>query len=61
VQFPVFPAIKQMLQWSGLDCGACLSPRPRLDGEQQARLHRELASAGFDDLLAAARPFAPTA
>jgi N-acetylneuraminate lyase len=50
LQYPVFPAIKQMLAWSGLDCGACLPPRDRLDAGQQARLRDDLAGAGFDVL-----------
>ena len=31
LDFPLFPAVKQMLAWSGLDCGPCLPPRARLD------------------------------
>ena len=50
LQCPVFPAIKQMLAWSGLDCGACLPPRARLDPSQQSRLRDDLAGAGFDVL-----------
>ena len=38
LDFPLFPAVKQMLAWSGLDCGACLPPRARLDAPQQDRL-----------------------
>ena len=50
LQFPLFPAIKQMLAWSGLDCGACPPPRARLDPGQQTRLRAGLVSAGFSDL-----------
>ena len=50
LQFPLFPAIKQILAWSGLDCGACLPPRARLDPGQQTRLRAGLVSAGFSDL-----------
>ena len=49
--FPLFPAVKQMLAWSGLDCGACLPPRARLDQEQQDRLREALTAAGFEHLV----------
>ena len=50
LQFPLFPAVKQMLAWSGLDCGACLPPRAGLDAAQQDRLRDALAAAGFGQL-----------
>ena len=50
LQFPFFPAVKQMLAWSGLDCGVCLPPRAGLDADQQHRLREALAAAGFDQL-----------
>jgi N-acetylneuraminate lyase len=52
--FPLFPAVKQMLAWSGLDCGLCLPPRAGLDAAQQDRLREALTAAGFDHL--AGRP-----
>ena len=52
LRYPVFPAVKQILAWSGLDCGVCLPPRTRLDADQQTALRNELAAAGFGDLLA---------
>ncbi len=52
LRFPLFPAIKQILTWSGLDCGACLPPRAPLDAGQQALLRQTLAEAGFSNLLA---------
>jgi N-acetylneuraminate lyase len=51
LQFPLFPAVKQMLVWSGIDCGACLPPRGRLDHRQQKQLSEDLARAGFGDLV----------
>jgi N-acetylneuraminate lyase len=48
--FPLFPAVKQMLAWCGLDCGACLPPRARLDADQQDRLRGALEAEGFDRL-----------
>ena len=53
--FPLFPAVKQMLAWSGLDCGACLPPRARLDAEQQDRLRGALEAEGFDRLAGRGR------
>jgi dihydrodipicolinate synthase/N-acetylneuraminate lyase len=52
IDFPLFPAVKQMLAWSGLDCGACLPPRARLDAQQQERLRAALTAAGFSNLVA---------
>ena len=51
LRFPLFPAIKQILEWSGLPCGACLPPRPRLTSQQQADLRAGLKSIGFGRLL----------
>ena len=53
--FPMFPAVKQMLLWSGLDCGPCLPPRGRLDAAQQERLRGALIDAGFGALVERAR------
>lgn len=52
LRFPIFPAVKQMLGWTGLDCGACLPPRTRLGDEQQRLLREGLIEAGFHDLVA---------
>jgi N-acetylneuraminate lyase len=51
LQFPLLPAVKQILTWSGLDCGACLPPRAPLTAEQQGLLRQNLVDAGFADLL----------
>jgi hypothetical protein len=47
---PLFPAIKQILAWSDIDCGACLPPRGRLDHRQQDVLRAGLVAAGFGEL-----------
>jgi N-acetylneuraminate lyase len=47
LQFPLFPAVKQMLAWSGIDCGQCLPPRAPLDEEQRTTLRTQLVDAGF--------------
>jgi N-acetylneuraminate lyase len=51
LRFPAFPAVKQILAWSGLNCGACLPPRTRLDVEQQRVLQESLVEAGFSQLV----------
>jgi len=55
LRFPLFPTVKQMLAWSGLDCGTCLPPRAPLTLEQQRGLQESLAEAGFVELSARAR------
>jgi N-acetylneuraminate lyase len=47
LRYPLFPAVKQILAWSGLDCGTCLPPRAPLTLEQQRSLQDSLAEAGF--------------
>jgi N-acetylneuraminate lyase len=49
LRFPLLPAIKAMLGWTGLDCGPCLAPRGALTREQEATLRRALAGSGFAD------------
>lgn len=49
LRFPLFPALKQILAWSGIDCGACLSPRRPLSEEERRALERGLAEAGFGE------------
>lgn len=48
LRFPVFPAIKRMLKWSGLDCGACLAPRGQLTPDDEGKLEHALQAGGFD-------------
>jgi N-acetylneuraminate lyase len=48
LQFPVFPAIKQMLRWSGVDCGECIRPRTGLTAEQAGQLRTQLAGCGLE-------------
>ncbi len=45
--YPLFPALKQILQWRGIDCGACTPPYRTLSDEQAQRLRQELTAAGF--------------
>jgi N-acetylneuraminate lyase len=46
LQFPVFPAIKEMLRWRGIDCGPCIRPRGGLSILQAAELRRQLDNCG---------------
>ncbi len=48
LQFPMVPALKTILGWSGIDCGPAVAPRRPLSAEEQERLRRELEAAGFD-------------
>ena len=54
MRFPLFPAVKQILAWSGLDCGTCLPPRGPLTLDQQRSLPGSLAEAGFAEFSARA-------
>ena len=52
--FPLFPAVKQLLEWSGIDCGGCLPPRLRLEPVEQEQLRDRVREAGFPALVASA-------
>ncbi|MEP7362828.1 MAG: dihydrodipicolinate synthase family protein [Acidobacteriota bacterium] len=45
--YPVFPAVKWMLEWSGIAAGICMKPRLGLTAEQRESLERDLRAAGF--------------
>jgi len=47
LDFPVVPAIKRILTWSGIDCGQAVPPRRSLTAEEEARLRVALETAGF--------------
>jgi N-acetylneuraminate lyase len=51
IRFPVFPAIKKMLAWSGIDCGECLAPRRSLTVEEENALREAVRHAGFEELF----------
>jgi N-acetylneuraminate lyase len=48
LRFPGFPAIKQILRWSGIDCGHCIRPRAGLTPEQTSELRRSLEECGLE-------------
>ncbi|MBC8165009.1 MAG: dihydrodipicolinate synthase family protein, partial [Bryobacteraceae bacterium] len=54
LRFPLFPAIKEILGWSGIDCGQCVAPRRRLTSEERMALRSALHEAGFAALAGAA-------
>ncbi len=45
--FPFLPALKQVLDWQGFDCGAAVAPRAGLSAEQEQNLRQ-----GFEAWLA---------
>src|SRR5262249_59584540 len=52
LRYPLFPALKTILGWNGIDCGPCLAPRRQsLSADEGARLRDELASAGLLEQL----------
>lgn len=51
VRYPVFPAIKKLLAWSGLDCGECLPPRRRLTPDEETALRDSVGKLDFEGLF----------
>lgn len=52
LRYPLFPALKTMLGWAGIDCGPCLAPRrAALTESEAAALRAELQRAELYDLL----------
>jgi N-acetylneuraminate lyase len=47
LRYPYLSAIKLMLKWSGIDCGACYEPRRRLSAEEEKSLAEALAVSSF--------------
>jgi N-acetylneuraminate lyase len=46
LRFPLFPAIKEILGWRGIDCGPCIRPRSGLTAAQKADLRRQIEESG---------------
>jgi len=38
LRFPLLPAVKKILAWSGIDCGECLPPNRKLSQDEEIRL-----------------------
>lgn len=47
LRFPMLAAIKQMLTWSGIECGHPVRPRRPLTDDERARLRGALSASGF--------------
>jgi N-acetylneuraminate lyase len=47
LRFPALAAVKQMLKWSGIDCGPVAAPRRGLTPNQETELKRQLAASSF--------------
>jgi N-acetylneuraminate lyase len=46
--FPMIPAIKTLLTWSGIDCGQAVAPRRPLTDEERRRLGEAVRAIGFE-------------
>lgn len=42
LRYPIHPAIKQVLAWTGIDCGSCIPPRRPLSAAEQDDLRERL-------------------
>jgi N-acetylneuraminate lyase len=49
LRFPLLPAIKTMLKWSGINCGACLGRPRELTLSQQSELRKLLRKSSLAD------------
>lgn len=49
LQFPIVPAIKTMLTWSGIKCGPCFDRPQVLTSSQRSQLRRLLRQSSFAD------------
>jgi len=57
-RYPLFPALKTILGWTGIDCGPCLAPRrARLGEAEETNLRAELQRAELYELLLGTRGF----
>lgn len=55
LKYPVHPVIKQILSWTGIDCGSCILPRRELTSAEQTELmKRALETELGQTLLASA-------
>lgn len=48
LRFPILPAIKTLLTWSGIDCGHAVAPRRRLTIAEEELLRKCIVEAGFE-------------
>ena len=50
LRFPLMPAVKTILRWSGIDCGRCLEPRRAITPEEERELRDALRASSFPHL-----------
>lgn len=48
LSFPMLPALKRILSWTGIDCGRAVPPRRDLTTEEEAALRNAVKVAGFE-------------
>lgn len=53
LRYPVHPAIKELLAWSGIDCGSCIPPRRELTGEERTALRTAILETDLGKTLLA--------
>ncbi len=53
LKFPLVPALKQILTWSGIDCGRAIAPRRPLTDEEIRGLREALNGIGWQGAFAA--------
>jgi N-acetylneuraminate lyase len=49
LHFPVNPAVKALLEWSGLPCGNCIAPRTKLTQADREKLRSMVAKTTYSD------------
>jgi N-acetylneuraminate lyase len=47
LRFPMLPAIKTLLAWSGVPCGPSMAPRRRLTKQEEQQLRAAVVESGF--------------
>lgn len=50
LRFPLTPAIKSILHWTGIEAGPCIAPRRRLTPEEATQLRAALQASSFAHL-----------
>jgi N-acetylneuraminate lyase len=48
LRYPMLPALKKLLTWSGIDCGPAVAPRRSLTAEEERQLGIDLRRIGFE-------------
>jgi N-acetylneuraminate lyase len=48
LRFPMLPAIKMLLAWSGIECGHAVAPRRRLTSEEERELREGITAIEFE-------------